>query len=230
MSDDGVVQLGGRQRYSKELQQRLLDLLRAGAGIRQIARELGVSTGTASWWIDRHQLRRLATGLEPLEREAPPKRARPAPPARPQPSPVKRTAAQDRILRNALLLGVQRQHAAAQAGWTPAQLERQLASDEGLERMLLNAERECQEAALQVIRESAESNWLPAAWLLERRFGFVKTAEISLAERDKMARAIGLQLADRLVAGFGELGLSADQQEALRVRLSSELEKAATSL
>ena len=199
MSD--LIKLGGRQRYSEETGAEIVRLLEQGKSTREIARVLGQGQTTIAYWIRRHHLE-----------------ARVAAPARSRKPQLD-------VLMEALELGLTREAAAAKAGYAGGELDAALNQSQELERQVTDAERRCQERYLEVIQEHAAKNWLPAAWLLERRFGFVK-GESSAPERAKVSRAIGTQLARAVAQGLGGIGLSADQQEELRQRLGAELEKA----
>lgn len=203
-----LVRLEGRQRYSVQTGEQIVLWLGQGLSLREVGRRLNVPIATIRYWVKRHQLDLKAKGGE-----------------FPRPSP-----SQLAVLRQTLGLGATRLGAAAKAGMHPAAFEHWLEADPEFQLLVSKSEQSCEEKALRTIQRIAEEQWLPAAWLLERRFGYVKVPEVSLSEKQKLAQRIGTQLAASLALGLGEIGLSAEQQERMRKQLAQELEKAAQAI
>lgn len=61
----------GRRGYPAEFRQRVLDLMAAGRGVKEVARDLGISDQTIYTWRQQDRIDQgLEAGLTPVEFEA----------------------------------------------------------------------------------------------------------------------------------------------------------------
>jgi hypothetical protein len=215
MTDENVVQLRQpRTVYTPELARVVVAEIRAGAGVES----LSIPVRAFHRWMKARPEFREAVAEARRSRLAEGHR-KPVTVAQGPP-----TDQQALTLLDAISEGCTRVHAAALAGAGTRTLDMWL-EDEEFELRVLRAEAACQREALARVKEGGR-DWTAFGWLLERRFpDYAKRFEITAAERAKQAMKMGTVLAETLVAALAEAGLSSEQQETIRKKVSEALER-----
>lgn len=131
----------------------------------------------------------------------------PTPLKRPAQRPTKRTTATLKRITQALDLGATRALAAAASGISYETLRAWCADDPRVARACEQAEAAGAQRALEVVKAAAaKGDWAAAAWLLERRHGYVRTGV------DGLVAGGGLTLRIEWTRDWRQIGAGVEQQ------------------
>lgn len=209
----------------------VLEQLRSGKTIGEVAKSLGISTNTfRSWTQNDPEFGEMAAAAVE-EAKAAGLRRKGGRPRRGERQPVVRKERVDEeLILVALSVGHPRDHAAALAGVSGLQLDRWLGEDPGLAMRVERAEAALQTKMLEAIHKASEHNWTAAAWVLERRFPetYAKRAEVSRTERIRTASTIGSEVASVVLDALAQSGLPPADQQSIRERLAGAVAQVAS--
>ena len=226
MTTKKILPIGGK--FSPELVNRAVELTAAGLGFAAVAEQTGISQNALARWMRMYpDVRERITAARHAATKAGLKSAKGRGGVR--------SSVREAAILEALERGCTREHAAAAAGVAPSRLLAWM-DEPQFELAVLAAESKLQEQMLAIIRSHATGEttakaggaWTAAAWVLERRFqhAYAIKREVPYAERMRAAAKTGASLADLVVRGLSESGLTAEQQDAVRAKFMEAVEKA----